>query len=173
MNNALMLGQLIKAILAFSKLGRMELQKESVDPMPLVQAMLVSMDKENSDRNIEVRVDELPRCRADAWMLQQVYSNLLSNAYKYTNPVEAAEIHIRCLKQASKNVNFIRNHGVGFDMAYSHKLFGVFQRLHGETEFTGTGVGLANVKRISERHGGSIWFEAEPGKGAVFYFTLD
>jgi light-regulated signal transduction histidine kinase (bacteriophytochrome) len=119
-----------------------------------------------------VRVGELLDCLADAALLKQVFVNLLSNAFKFTRGKQDALVEIGCHKQEDENVYFVRDNGAGFDMRYATKLFGAFQRLHGDEEFKGTGVGLSIARRIVERHGGRIWAEAEVDKGATFQFTL-
>jgi hypothetical protein len=125
----------------------------------------------DSDREIEVVVDELPPCDADPALLKQVWVNLLSNAFKYTRQQSVARVTVSAT-DGPHPAYFVRDNGAGFDMRYVHKLFGVFQRLHADEQFEGTGVGLAIVKRIIERHGGRVWAKAEPNRGATFYFTL-
>jgi light-regulated signal transduction histidine kinase (bacteriophytochrome) len=126
------------------------------------------------DRAVELLVGELPACLADPGLLEQVFVNLVGNALKYSRGRQPSRIEIGCQSDAKSGdmVFFIKDNGVGFDMRYADKLFGVFQRLHAAEEFEGTGVGLAIVHRIIARHGGRVWAEAEPDKGATFYFTL-
>jgi len=117
-------------------------------------------------------LQELPPATADASLIQQVYANLIGNAVKYTGKRDLAKIEVGSFKQDRETVYFVRDNGVGFDMRFADKLFGVFQRLHSDEEFEGSGIGLATSQRIIKRHGGRIWVEAEIDKGAVFYFTL-
>jgi light-regulated signal transduction histidine kinase (bacteriophytochrome) len=119
-----------------------------------------------------VHIDPIPVCAGDESMIRQVWINLLSNAIKYSAKEPGPSVEIGYKEQDSMNVYFIRDNGVGFDMQYAHKLFGVFQRLHRQEEFEGTGVGLALVKRIINKHSGEVWAESSPGKGASFYFSL-
>lgn len=165
------MGTLIDDLLAFSRLSRAPLNKQTVNTGNLVSAVLEDLNSEREGRQIEIRVDELPSCQADPALLKQVWTNLLSNAVKYTRQRNPAKIEIGC-KPGQENVYFVRDNGAGFDMRYVHKLFGVFQRLHRADQFEGTGVGLAIVQRVIHRHGGRIWVEATVNGGATFYFTL-
>ncbi|MFL1454915.1 ATP-binding protein [Marinobacter sp. GN3S48] len=169
--NAVQMGQLVDDLLAFSRLGRHSLRIQPVDPNPIVSEVLEEIVTDE-DRNSEIQHQELEACRADPSLLRQVFSNLISNALKYSRKSERPMITIGCEAQGDEVVYCVRDNGVGFDMAYAHKLFGVFQRLHRAEDFPGTGVGLAIVHRIVERHGGRIWAEARPEQGATFYFTL-
>ena len=119
-----------------------------------------------------ITVNSLPSSRGDPTLLQHVWSNLLANAVKYSSQVDAPDITVGASKDGDEIVYYVRDNGAGFDMQYAHKLFGVFQRLHGQEEFPGTGVGLAIVHRVVTRHGGRVWAESVPGRGATFYFTL-
>jgi light-regulated signal transduction histidine kinase (bacteriophytochrome) len=139
----------------------------------IVDEVVAEVVESLGDRSVEWRVGPLPELEADAAMLRQVFRNLIGNAVKYTGTREHALIEIGTTQgDESKAVVFVRDNGVGFDMTYADKLFGVFQRLHRVDEFEGTGVGLANVRRIVERHGGATWAEGRVGLGAVFYFSL-
>ena len=139
----------------------------------LEEEVLKEMTVELQSRQIEWEIDPLPEVWGDRAMLKQVWVNLLSNAVKYTRPRERAKIQIRCARTSERELQFfVRDNGVGFDMQYSNRLFGVFQRLHHPEEFDGTGIGLANVRRIVHRHGGRTWAEAKVNEGATFYFTL-
>ncbi|MGA2256196.1 MAG: ATP-binding protein [Thermoguttaceae bacterium] len=130
------------------------------------------MQSEVAGRAIQWKVRSLPEIRGDAAMLRQVLSNLIDNAVKFTRPRDPAEIEIACVAEENQHVVTVRDNGVGFDAHYAHKLFGVFQRLHSAAEFDGTGIGLATVRRIIERHGGRIWAESTLGQGATFCFSL-
>lgn len=124
-------------------------------------------------RQIDLRIGDLPPCEGDPTLLKQVWINLLSNALKYTQKRESAVIEIGCNPDRGRNVYRVRDNGTGFDMRYAHKLFGVFQRLHRAEDYDGTGVGLAIVQRVINRHGGRVWAEAAVDQGATFYFTLE
>jgi len=171
-DNARRMGQLIDDLLAFSRLSRQPLHKQPVAPANLARQALQDLHFEHVGRRVEITISDLPICQADPALLKQVFANLLSNALKYTRQREAAVIEVGCREEGGERVYYVKDNGVGFDMRYAHKLFGVFQRLHSAEEFEGTGVGLANVQRIIHRHGGRIWAEAEVDRGATFYFTL-
>jgi PAS domain S-box-containing protein len=171
-DNAQQMGQLVDDLLKFSRLGRSSLRKQPVASVDLVRQAIANLYPEQQDRQIEVSINDLPACQADPALLKQVWINLLANALKFTRRQQVAHIEVGCQQINSEPVYFIEDNGVGFDMDYTDKLFGVFQRLHRAEEYEGTGVGLAIVQRIIHRHGGRIWAEAEVNKGAVFYFTL-
>ena len=141
-------------------------------PTALVREALADLHPDHDGRRVDVALDDLPPCRADPTLLKQVFVNLLANALKFTARQDVARIAVGWCEQGGAPVYFVRDNGVGFDMRYAHKLFGVFQRLHRTEEYTGTGVGLAIVQRIIQRHGGRIWAEAETDRGATFFFTL-
>ena len=164
--------QLIEDLLRFSRLARQPLSKHRVSIAELVQEVLGELDKERLERDIEVRVGDLPEVVADGRLLKQVFTNLLSNAFKFTRKRERAVIDITCQRYTQENVVSIRDNGAGFDMQYAAKLFGVFQRLHSQDQFAGTGVGLSLVQRIVTRHGGRVWAEAAVDEGATFHFSL-
>jgi signal transduction histidine kinase len=166
------MGGLIDDLLTFSRLSRIPLKKQEVDTGLLVRSVLEGLHAEQKGRQIEIRILELPSCQADPALLRQTWINLLSNALKYTRQRHPGVIHIGCKLEQGERVYYVRDNGAGFDMQYGHKLFGVFQRLHGKDEFEGTGVGLAIVQRIIHRHGGRVWAEAALDRGATFYFTL-
>jgi signal transduction histidine kinase len=171
-DNAQQMGRLIDDLLAFSRLSQQPLRKERVDQEVLVRAVLHSLLAEHKDRQIELAIGELPAADADPRLLKQVWVNLIANALKYTRSRDTAVIQIGSEAQNGAPVYHVRDNGVGFDMRYAHKLFGVFQRLHRAEDYEGTGVGLAIVQRIIARHGGRIWAQAEKNQGATFYFTL-
>jgi signal transduction histidine kinase len=165
---------LINDLLAFSRLGRQALSRQNVDLTALCRETYRDLESERRGRRVELRLPILPRAEADPALLRMVFVNLLSNALKYTRPRDSAVIEIGATPESGGDatVYFVRDNGVGFDMRDAEKLFGVFQRLHHAHEFEGTGVGLATVRRIIDRHGGRIWAEATPDDGATFFFTL-
>jgi len=171
--NTLRMEQLIDDLLAFSRLSRQPLDKRPVQPARLAQEALDDLAAERAGRQIEIALDRLPECHADPALLRQVFANLLSNAIKYTRGREPARIEIGARQEAGQTVYYIKDNGAGFDMKDASQLFGVFQRLHSADDFEGTGIGLANVQRIVQRHGGRVWAEAEADQGATFYFTLE
>lgn len=162
------MGRLIEDLLRFSRLGRQPLSKSQVNVSEMVNAIVQELRNEAGEREIETRIAELPEIFGDPALLRQVFVNLLSNAFKFTQNKKAF-IEVGCEISGQEYIFFVRDNGAGFDMAYAEKLFGVFQRLHTEKEFEGTGVGLSIVQRIVQRHGGRIWALAETGKGATFY----
>jgi signal transduction histidine kinase len=168
------MSQLIEDLLSFSRLGRQEITRQPVDLNILCRDVLKEAEPEFRDRTVETHIEPLPEVFADPALLRVVFVNLLSNALKYSRPRNPAVITVGISKIPDETgpVFFVRDNGVGFDMANTEKLFGVFQRLHHAHEFEGTGVGLATVRRVIERHGGRIWAEAAPDEGATFYFTL-
>ena len=167
------MGQLIDDLLAFSRMGRVELIESSVALDALVEETIQAMAPDTGQRNIAWTVQSLPVVRGDPVMLRQVFANLLGNAVKYTRPRDPARIEIGSLgEEEGRLILFVRDNGVGFEMKYADKLFGVFQRMHRADQFEGTGIGLASVRRIIARHGGRIWAEATLERGATFYFTL-
>jgi light-regulated signal transduction histidine kinase (bacteriophytochrome) len=172
-NSARQMGALIDDLLVFSRMSRTELRQTRVAVNSLVTEAMDSLHTEMKGRRIEWKIGELPEVRADSAMLRQVWINLIANAVKYTRPRDPAEIEIGCVAASNgEHVFFIRDNGVGFDMRYVDKLFGVFQRLHHADQFEGTGIGLANVNRIIQRHGGRAWAEGKVDGGATFYFSL-
>jgi len=170
--SAQQMGQLIDDLLDFSRMGRSEMRSTQVDLQNLLENAIQGLQPEIEGRNILWKKGPLPQVQGDPALLQQVFSNLLFNAIKYTRPRNPAEIEIGHTIEEKEIVIFVRDNGVGFDMQYANKLFGVFQRLHSADEFEGTGIGLANVRRIIVRHGGRTWAEGKVNEGATFYFTL-
>ncbi|MCX6925702.1 MAG: ATP-binding protein [Verrucomicrobia bacterium] len=171
--SATQMGRLIDDLLRFSRMGRTELRQERLELAGLVEESIQQLGSEINGRNILWKKNPLPAVQADPALLRQVLVNLLANAIKYTRPRDPAMIEIGCASgNGQETVIFVRDNGVGFDMQYGDKLFGVFQRLHAEEEFEGTGVGLANVRRIIARHGGRTWAEGKVNEGATFYFSL-
>ncbi|HXL58287.1 MAG TPA: ATP-binding protein, partial [Chitinophagaceae bacterium] len=144
----------------------------SIDMKFLAESCIEELLQNNSVNKWRIHVNALPSCEGDSGMIKQVWMNLLSNALKYSAKSEEPEIEIGSKDDQFMHIYFVRDNGVGFEMEYAHKLFGVFQRLHSHEEFEGTGVGLALVKRIINKHNGDVWAEASPGKGATFYFSL-
>ncbi|MFA5181033.1 MAG: PAS domain-containing protein [Syntrophales bacterium] len=197
-NNARTMGRLIDDLLAFSRMSRVEMNPLPVDMESMAKAVFLELTTPEERERIDFRVSPLPRAIGDPQLLHQVWMNLLGNAVKFSMRKERAIIEVGCLLRGSgppstgghnedvstehlpspitfpdsQRVYFIRDNGAGFDMAYADKLFGVFQRLHSAKEFEGTGVGLAIVQRIVQRHGGRIWADGENGKGATFYFSI-
>jgi two-component system sensor kinase len=171
-NNTQTMGRLIDDLLSFSRLGRKEITRTILDMEGLVQTVWRELTVLNRDRNLKLILKDLPKGTGDQSLLGQVLFNLLSNAVKFSKSRETAVVEVGSFREGEKDIYYVKDNGVGFDMQYYNKLFGVFQRLHSAEEFEGTGVGLAIVERIIHRHGGKVWAEGEPGRGATFYFTL-
>ncbi|HZQ70798.1 MAG TPA: ATP-binding protein [Terriglobales bacterium] len=165
--------KLLEALLNLSRFGRQSLQRQEVDLMKLVREVIEDLAPDLRDRKIDWKISPLPKVNCDLALMKIVLANLLSNAVKFTSQRAAATIEIGQTMSDGQRVLFVRDNGAGFDMRYAGKLFGVFQRLHRAEDFEGTGVGLATVQRILRKHGGRIWAEAEPGKGATFYFSCE
>jgi light-regulated signal transduction histidine kinase (bacteriophytochrome) len=167
------MNQLIDDLLSFSRMGRQEMAFQQVDLRTLVRDVIHELEPDAADRSIDWRIGDLPVVQGDASMLRIVLGNLIANAVKFTRPRRQARIEIGSQPgQNADTVIYVRDNGVGFDMTYADKLFGVFQRLHRADEFEGTGIGLANVHRIIARHGGRAWAQGELGQGAAFFFSL-
>ena len=171
-DNGKKMGELIDDVLAFSRIGRREAESSDIDMNALAASVFEEIKAATEGRAVEFNVEPLPHAWGDRSMVRQVLANLLANAVKFTTPRSEARIRIAGRADGSRCVYFVRDNGVGFDMKYADKLFGVFQRLHGADEFEGTGIGLAVVKRIVEKHGGEVWAEGEIDKGATVYFAL-
>jgi light-regulated signal transduction histidine kinase (bacteriophytochrome) len=167
------MGELIDSLLVFSRMGRAEMLNTHVDLNTIVRTAQRDMMQADPGRTVNWVCHLLPEVLGDPNMLQLVFTNLLSNAYKYSRNRPDAAIEIGTTNSnPGETVVFVRDNGVGFDMAYANRLFGVFQRLHRAEEFEGTGIGLATVQRIVARHGGRVWAESQPDKGATFYVAL-
>jgi signal transduction histidine kinase len=168
------MSSLIDDLLSFSRMGRTELHVERIELEPLVREVIAGLEMSTRGRSIDWHIEPLPAVRGDLALVRQIFANLLGNAIKYTQPREVARIEVGSAgEEEGRQVFFVRDNGVGFDMKHAGKLFALFQRLHRVEEFEGTGIGLANVRRMVARHGGAVWAEAEPGRGATFYFTLE
>lgn len=166
------MGDLIDDLLAFSRLSRQPMTRRAVDNRRLVQEIIEELAPQPASNQLELRIGELPPAVGDPALLKQVWANLISNALKYSRGRTPPVVEIGSSQDNGENIYFVRDNGTGFDMRYAEKLFGVFQRLHREEEFEGTGVGLAIARRVIHRHGGRIWAESEIGRGATFYFSL-
>ena len=171
-SNAQKMNQLIEDLLSFAHLARLEPSVSKLDMQDLFQEAWKEQQRINPDRVMTLKINNLPPCVADRNLMMQVCTNILSNAVKFTMQREVALIETGGYVERDECVYFVKDNGAGFDMAYHDKLFGVFQRLHSGTEFEGTGIGLALVKRIINRHGGRIWAEGKVDKGATLYFSL-
>ena len=167
------MGTLIDDLLAFSRIGRAEARATTVSLEHLVKEVLSELQPETDGRNIAWKIGVLPDLYCDRSMLRLALANIVSNALKFTRTRPQAEIEIGCLEKNKEGaVVFIKDNGVGFDMKYASKLFGVFQRLHPTEAFEGTGIGLATVQRIIHRHRGRVWAEGLEGRGATFFFSI-
>jgi light-regulated signal transduction histidine kinase (bacteriophytochrome) len=170
--NAQHMARLIDDLLAFSRAGRSELRRLRVDLTELARSAFAELTTGAPATPVELRLAPVPEAFGDPALLRQVLANLLSNALKFTAKVDRPVIELGAVASSGDTAYFVRDNGAGFDMAFANQLFGVFHRLHGADEFEGTGVGLAIVRRIVERHGGRVWAEGRVGEGATFYFTL-
>ena len=167
------MNQLIDALMRLSRVGRQALTLQAVDVATLVRNVAEELrDEQVPQRDVALQIGELPEAKADAPLLRQLFVNLLSNAFKFTRHTQQAVIEVGSEAQGQEQVFFVRYNGPGFDMTRAHRLFDAFQRFHRTDEFEGSGVGLSIVQRIVQRHGGHIWAEAAPGRGASFFFTL-
>jgi light-regulated signal transduction histidine kinase (bacteriophytochrome) len=167
------MGRLIDDLLAFSRMGRVPLERRRICLTDLVRDAMRDLPAGDAERQIAWTLHPLPEVEGDPALLRQVFLNLLSNAVKYSGASARPAIEVGVHQgEPGETAIYVRDNGVGFDMAYVHKLFGVFQRLHSSDAFEGTGIGLANVRRIVHRHGGRVWAEGAIGAGATFYFSL-
>jgi light-regulated signal transduction histidine kinase (bacteriophytochrome) len=171
-DNTRRMGKLIDDLLAFSRLSRADMQLMPLDMEELAKAAFHQLTTPQSRARIEFRPGALPPAIGDPTLIGQVWVNLLSNALKFSSKREWAVVEVGSRQDESETIYYVRDNGAGFDMQYAGKLFGVFQRLHSEREFEGTGVGLAIVQRVIHSHGGRVWGEGEVDKGATFFFTL-
>jgi len=170
--SATQMGELIDDLLSFSRIGRSRLNPSEIDMKKMAKLIFEGMTSPTERKRIKMNIGRLPKAFGDVTLFGQVWTNLISNAIKYTSKNDLSEINIGSKVDGKMITYFIKDNGVGFDMQYAHKLFGVFQRLHSEAEFEGNGVGLAIIQRIILKHGGKVWAEGEVGKGATFYFSL-
>ncbi|MDP2388206.1 MAG: response regulator [Bacteroidota bacterium] len=170
--NANRMGQLIDDLLAFSRLGKQHLSMVNLNMNSLNSSIASELRAHYPDRKIEIDIQPLLNAKGDNNMVRHVLTNLISNAIKYSGKQEKSHIEIGCYKEDKNIVYYIKDNGVGFDMNYYDKLFGVFQRLHNDSDFEGTGIGLSIVKRIITKHGGRVWATSEINNGATFYFSL-
>ncbi len=171
-SNTQKMGQLIDDLLTVSRIGRKALQESDVDMTALARSVMDELRSAEPHRTVAITIYDLPPAYGDSMLLRQVFTNLISNALKFTRPCAQPAVEISGYPQGSENIYYVKDNGVGFDMQYAGKLFGVFQRLHREEEFEGTGVGLAIVQRIIHRHRGQVWAEGAINQGATFYFSL-
>jgi light-regulated signal transduction histidine kinase (bacteriophytochrome) len=171
-SEAVRLGKVIDGLLDFFKRGRSAIRAEALDMSALARAAFEQLQRAQPGATVELRLGELPAAHADPMLVAQVWANLLSNAIKFSSREARAVIEIEGVMHASEAEFVVRDNGAGFDAAYRDRLFGVFQRLHHDHEFPGTGVGLALVHRIVTRHGGRVWADGELGRGATFHFTV-
>ena len=167
------MGQLIEDLLNLSRVSRGELRRAAVDISELARQVAAELQAREPQRAVEVNVWDGMQAAADPRLLHAALENLIGNAWKFTSKAAQAEIEVGQMRDRERKVFFVRDNGAGFDMSSAKKLFGAFQRLHSGNEFAGTGIGLATVQRIIHRHGGEIWADAQPGRGAVFYFSLE
>jgi signal transduction histidine kinase len=171
-DNASAMGKLIDDLLAFSRLGQQEMVRSAIDMEPLCRATWEEIQAARPGRQVSLKVGPLPPATGDQALIRQVWKNLFENALKFSNKRETATVETGSFIKDDESVYYVRDNGVGFDMRYYDRLFGVFQRLHSNAEYEGTGVGLAIVQRIIARHGGRVWAEGKVDEGATFYFTL-
>jgi len=171
-SSATQMGELIDDLLSFSRIGRCNLNPSEIDMKKMARVVFEGMTSPAERKRIKLKIGKLSSAFGDVTLFGQVWTNLISNAIKYSSKNDVSEINIGSESDGKMITYFVKDNGVGFDMQYAHKLFGVFQRLHSEADFEGNGVGLAIVQRIILKHGGKVWADGEVGKGATFYFSL-
>ena len=175
--NATMMGNLVDDLLNFSRLGRQSLNMVAMNPEKTIREVIELMQTDIAQYHVDIKINPMPDCKADSSLLKQVYVNLISNAIKFSKEKATPQIEMGFLEKSVAQEDgaacyYVKDNGVGFDMKFYDKLFGVFQRLHRAEDYEGTGVGLAIVQRIIKKHGGSIWADSVVGEGTTFYFTL-
>jgi two-component system sensor kinase len=170
--NATQMAQLIDGLLMFSHTGRQPLDQTDINMEEIARSAFDEVRSNEARRQVALEIHELPKSFGDRNMIHQLFLHLLSNAFKFTRPKEKPRVEVGFKGGGNQNIYYVRDNGVGFDMQYADKLFGVFQRLHGVDEFEGMGVGLALVQRIILRHGGRVWAEGKINEGATVYFSL-
>jgi light-regulated signal transduction histidine kinase (bacteriophytochrome) len=166
------MGQLIEDLLNLSRVSRVELERRDVDVSEIARQVVNDLQQREPERKVDMLIWEGMRATVDSRLLRAALENLIGNAWKFTSKAASPRIEIGRVPDGERVTFFVRDNGAGFDMAYSNKLFGAFQRLHSGNDYAGTGIGLATVQRIVHRHGGRVWAEAQPGKGATFFFTV-
>jgi light-regulated signal transduction histidine kinase (bacteriophytochrome) len=166
------MNELIEGLLQLAKVSHQALYSETVDLQSLVKRIIRSLQEREPERQIEIVCTNLPTVRGDERLLSIALHNLLENAWKYTSRTALPRVEVSCQDEPDRAVFYVRDNGAGFDMQFAEHLFEPFRRLHSAKEFSGTGIGLATVARVVERHGGHIWAQAALGEGATFYFTL-
>ncbi len=166
------MGQLIDDILLLSRASRQEMNFSEINMEELSKRVFEEQKLSTNAHNIHLKINKLPPCYGDTALIQQVLINLMANSFKFTEPKEDRTVEVGAIKEEDEIIYYVKDNGVGFDMKYSDKLFGLFQRLHGTNEFEGTGVGLSIVQRVIRRHGGSVWGEGKLNEGATFYFSI-
>ena len=171
-SNAQMMGKLIDDILTLSRLGRAKMSLADLEMEGIIKDVWKELQTINPERNMDLTIQAMPSGYGDRTLIKQVYANLLGNAVKFTKYKDPAQIEVGGYRDGNENVYYVKDNGVGFDMAYYDKLFGIFQRLHNNPDFEGTGVGLATIQRAVHRHGGRVWAEGKVDEGATFYFSL-
>ena len=171
-DNTRIMSQLVDDLLALSRLGRQQIRKSAINLTAMTNQVFQQLQSQEPERNLQLTIGDLPEAFGDHNLIKQVMINLLGNAVKYSKTRKTTEIEVGGRSEGDENIYYVKDNGVGFDERYAHKLFGVFQRLHGGQEYEGTGVGLAIVQRIIQRHGGRVWAEGKVGAGATFYFSL-